>query len=75
MHQCLLLFFQRDECSVLFVQGLLFALISLVLLLMLFESQLEVVTVLLFQLEAELVGHRAHKLKISLLLLQAHPGL
>ena len=75
VHQCLLLFFERDECPVLLVEGLLFPLISLVFLLMLFESLLEVVAVLLDQLETELVGHRAHKLEISLLLLQAHAGL
>jgi hypothetical protein len=70
-----LLIFERDECSVLLVQGLLFPLISLVLLLVLFKSLLEVVAVLFVQLETELVGHRAHKLEISLLLLQAHAGL
>lgn len=75
MHQCLLLIFESYECSVLLVEGLLFPLISLVLLLVLFKSLLEVVAVLLLQLKAELVGHRAHKLEISLLLLQAHTGL
>ena len=75
MHQCLLLIFESDERSVLLVQALLFPLISQVLLLMLFESLLQVVSVLLVQLEAELMGHRAHKLEISLLLLQAHTGL
>jgi hypothetical protein len=75
VHQCLLLFFERDECPVLLIQILLFPLIPLVLFLSLFKSLLEVVSVLLVQLETELMGHRAHKLEVSLLLLEAQSGL
>jgi hypothetical protein len=75
VHQCLLLFFERDECPVLLVQVLLFPLVPLVLFLSFFKSLLEMVTVLLVQLETELMSNRAHKLEVSLLLLEAQSGL